>query len=39
MTGRRVVIPGIFIMHPLFHIDVDTADSIDDALKRFVSMM
>ena len=28
-----VVVPRIFIVHPLFDIDIDTADGIDNFLK------
>ena len=29
-----IVVPGILIIHALFHIDIHTADRIHNALKR-----
>ena len=29
-----VIVPRVFVMHALFHINIDAADHIDDTLKR-----
>ena len=29
-----IVVPGIFIMHAFLYVDINTADSVDNPLKR-----